>query len=155
MPHDPPISVTRAVRTIFGTGTVAFTLMGLAVGEDPRWFAAAAVFGGIWWGWDLLVAHVLEPLSDWAGHLFASAGFDAPPTVRPTLDEMIALLERHLERPTSRQVDLNAAIRLEEIYRTVKKDPDRARDVIRRARERYPDAPELRRYGGETGGMNG
>jgi hypothetical protein len=130
-----------------GVFTLVFAIIGVATG-DLRWWGASAVTGTAWWVWDLLVEHVLEPLEEWVvqvasgGSLGGGVGGD-----RPSLDETIAYLERHLERPTSRQVDINSAIRLEEIYRTVKKDPGRARAVIRTVRERYPDAPELERFG--------
>ncbi len=42
---------------------------------------------------------------------------------RPTLDDTIRLLESHLSQGASRSVEIQAAIRLEEIYRTVKQDP--------------------------------
>ncbi len=147
MPPQPlPIGAGRVVRAIFGTATVGFTLIGLLLARDPRWLAAAAAFGAVWWAWDLLVAHVFAPLEAWTTRTLAGDGLGPPPNVRPTLDETIQLLERHLERPTTRQVDINAAIRLEEIYRAIKRDPAKARRVIRTVRERYPDAPELQRY---------
>lgn len=131
---------------MFGTATVAFGLIGLAIRGDARWFAASGIFGAIWWAWDLLAAHVFAPLSDWAFRALSGDALGPPPNVRPTLDETIRLLENHLERPTTRQVDINAAIRLEEIYRTIKRDSAKARRAIRIVRERYPDAPELARY---------
>jgi hypothetical protein len=68
------------------------------------------------------------------------------PETRLTLEDNIRLLERHLEHRTSQKVDINSAIRLEEIYRTVKKDPNRASRVIQTVLDRYPDAPELERF---------
>jgi hypothetical protein len=129
---------------VFGTATILCFLGGFVFRADARWFVAAGVFGIIWWTWDLLVEHVFSPFGDWASNLFASgAGHGPPPNTRPTLDDTIRLLESHLEGRASRQVEINAAIRLEEIYRTVKKDRQKARGVIEEIKGRYPDAPEL------------
>jgi hypothetical protein len=141
------VSPWPVVRTTLAIFTAAFVVLGVASG-DLRWWAASAATGTAWWVWDLFVAHVLEPLEDWVVHVvsggFLEGGRDT--AGRPTLDETVAYLERHLANPTSRQVDLNAAIRLAEIYRTVKQDSARAEAVLRTVRERYPDAPELARF---------
>ena len=47
---------------------------------------------------------------------------------------------------------VNAAIRLDEIYRTVKKEPDKARRAVEKVRERYPEASEWERYDEAVGG---
>ena len=60
-------------------------------------------------------------------------------------------LEGHLERGASPRVEINAAIRLEEIYRTVKQDPERARRVVDLVLERYPTAPKLERFRRQRG----
>jgi hypothetical protein len=125
----------------------------IAVGDNPRLYAAAGAFGAVWWAWDLLVAHVFLPLGDWIRDTLMAGGVGLGNSdQRPSLDELIALLEGHLRSGTSEQVDLNAAIRLEEIYRTVKKDPERARAVIELVRQRYPDAPQLKQFGPTDGG---
>ncbi len=96
--------------------------------------------------------HVVVPTGDWIlGILTGLETVGEKSTLRPTLDDNIRLLESHLEKNASKQVCINAAIRLEEIYRTVKKDPERARRAIAKARELYPDAVELEGYG-ETAG---
>jgi hypothetical protein len=142
-----PISIEKAVRRIFGTATIVFAGVGFAVGDDPRWFVASGMCGVLWWSWDLLLEYVVTPVGDWiSGQLIGGGLMGSSAGMRPNLEEMIGLLEGHLRRGTSRKVDINAAVRLEEIYRTVKKDPGRAREVIRIARERYPDAAELARY---------
>ena len=86
-------------------------------------------------------------MGDWIEQLFTGYSVGVPHRDRPSLDDLIRLLESHLEQGASRQVDINSAIRLEEIYRTVKQDPEKARAVIAKVRERYPDAPELERFG--------
>lgn len=143
----PPYSITRVVRLIFGTATIVLLVAAFVVRSDPRLFVASAACGVIWWVWDLLVEYVATPLGDWVSRQLLGGGIGAlPPQVRPNLEEVVRLLEGYLQRGASRRVDINAAIRLEEIYRTVKKDPARARGAIRLAKERYPDAPELARY---------
>lgn len=145
-----PISIERIVRSIFGTATIVFAGVGLAVRDDPRWFVASGMCGILWWSWDLLLQYVFKPVGDWVSDQLIGGGvLGSSAGMRPNLEEMIGLLEGHLRRGTSRKVDINAAVRLEEIYRTVKKDPGRAREVVRIARERYPDAPELARYAPE------
>ena len=143
----PPYSSARVVRLIFGTATVVPLLAAILVRSDPRLFVASAACGTIWWVWDLLVEYVAAPLGYWVSTQLLGGGIGTlPPQARPNLEDVIRLLEGYLQRGASRKVDINAAIRLEEIYRTVKKDPARARAAIRLAKERYPDAPKLARY---------
>jgi hypothetical protein len=144
---QPPLSVGRVVRTILGTATAVLLVMGFVVRDDPRWLVAAGTCGLIWWGWDLLMEYVFTPIGEWITGAFMGGSIGAlPPQARPNLDEVTRLLEGYLRKRASRKVEINAAIRLEEIYRTVKQDPGRARAVIRLVRARYPDAPELERY---------
>ncbi len=122
-------------------------LAAFLIRSEPRLFVASAACGIIWWSWDLLVEYVATPFGYWVQTQLLGGGIGAlPPQARPNLEEVIRLLESHLQRGASRKVDINAAIRLEEIYRMVKKDPARARNAIRLAKERYPEAPELARY---------
>ena len=141
------ITVGRVIRLLFGTATVALLVFAFVVGRDPRLFAAAAVCGTIWWVWDLLTAHVFLPLGDWLTQTVVGGGLgEIDGSTRPGLDDLVRLLESHLEHGASQRVDINAAIRLEEIYRVVKKDPESARRVIQIVLRRYPDAPELARF---------
>lgn len=141
------IRVGTMVRVVLGSATVIAFVAALAIRTEPRLFVAAGAFGALWWGWDLLMEYVFLPLGDWMFGALAGGELEGRRNVnRLTLEDNIRLLESHLENPTSQQVDINSAIRLEEIYRTVKKDPDRARRAIERVIERYPDAPELQRY---------
>jgi len=143
--HDP--SPSAVVRGFLAAATVVFALAGLLV-RDARWFAASGAFGVMWLGWDVLTVHCLDPLGDWFSRHWSGlgdAGADAA-NLRPTLDDTVRLLERHLRPGVARSVVVQAAIRLEEIYRTVRDDPVKAREVIARARELVPDAEELRRY---------
>ncbi len=146
------ITVSTFARFLFGGGTVFCAVMGFVVENDPRWFAASGAFGILWWAWDFFMEYVFVPIGDWIEQLFTGYSVGVPHQDRPSLDDLIRLLESHLEQGASRQVDINSAIRLEEIYRTVKKDPEKARAVIAKVRKRYPDAPELERFG-EGDGM--
>ncbi len=134
------------MRAILGTATLASLAIGF-MSSEPRWFAASGAFGLMWWAWDLLVEHVFQPLGAWMFGIFTEGvGVETSHENRLTLDDTIRLLEGHIERGASRRVEINSAIRLEEIYRTVKKDPEAARRVIERVKQRYPDAAKLRRY---------
>jgi hypothetical protein len=147
--HDP--SPSAVVRGFLAAATVVFTLAGLLV-RDARWFAASGAFGVMWLGWDLLTAQFFDPLGDWLSRLW-SGGVGAEPdaaNLRPTLDDTVRLLESHLRPGVARSVVVQAAIRLEEIYRTIKDDPVKAREVMARARELVPDAAEFDRYGRDS-----
>ena len=142
---DP--SPSAVVRGFIAAATLVFTLAGL-LGADARWLVASGVFGAMWLGWDFLTAQFFDPFGDWLSRLWSGgvgAGPDAA-NLRPTLDDTVRLLESHLRPGVARPVVVQAAIRLEEIYRTIKDDPVRARDVIARARALVPDADELARY---------
>jgi hypothetical protein len=151
-----PISASKVVRTVFATGTIVFFAVGLVVRDDPRWFMAAGSLGLAWWIWDLLLDHVIVPLGDWFMGLFTGAGASEElGALRPTIDDTIRLLESHIEQDASEQVCVNAAIRLEEIYRTVKKDQERAREVVALVREKYPDADDWEGFDRVVGGGEG
>lgn len=157
MASNDPVSASKVVRAVFATGTVVFFTVGLLVRDDPRWFAAAGALGLVWWVWDLLLEYVFLPLSDWFfGLLTGQHVGEQMNDLRPTIDDTIRLLKSHLEHDASEQVCVNAAIRLEEIYRTVKKDPVSAKKVVKAVRERYPNASDWEgfdraRGGGEDG----
>lgn len=134
------------VRWVFGAATLIFGLVGL-FGDDVRWLVASGAFGVMWTAWDLLVANVFGPLGDWASQIWAGEGeAQAAADLRPTLDDTIRLLEHHLRPDVHHSVVVQSAVRLEEIYRTIKHDPVKAREVITRAREICPDAAELKAY---------
>lgn len=141
------ISASKVVRGVFAAGTVVFFVVGLAIRDDPRWFAAAGTLGIIWWIWDILVDHLFRPTGEWFfGVLTGHSGVEPLGELRPTIDDTIRFLESHIEHGASEQVCVNAAIRLEEIYRTVKNDPKRASEVVQSAKERFPNAPEWERW---------
>lgn len=141
-----PVTAGGIIRAIFAVATIAFGAVGLVFRGDPRWFVASGACGTLWLVWDVVRDHVGRPLGAWVARL-ATEGVDAPPrSARPSLDETVRYLEGHLRGDASRQVPVNAAVRLEEIYRLLYKDANRARAVIRLVRARFPEAPELARY---------
>jgi hypothetical protein len=133
------------VRTVFAGATVVFLVIGLVL-RSARLLAAAAVFGLVWTLWDLLWDRVLGPLGAWAARVVTEGAGETPAATRPTLDDTIRLLESHLAHGADRHVEIQAAIRLEEIYRTIRKDPERAREILEGVRRKYPDAEELQRH---------
>jgi hypothetical protein len=151
----PPSQVraSTAVRGIFGTATILTFLVALLARDDPRWFVISGTCATIWWAWDLLMEYVFVPIGDWLMLVLTGGELTSPPPgARPTMEDTIRLLESHLERGASRHVDINAALRLEEIYRTVKHDAESAKRVVEVALERYPDAKELDRFRSEMVG---
>lgn len=144
---DFPVSISAIVRRVFGGATIVFGAIGLLLRDDPRWFAASGACGALWLAWDVLRDHVLAPFGEWVHHALSGGITGGPaPNTRPTLEDTIRLLESHIAGEASRGVQINAAIRLEEIYRLIKKDEAKARDVIERVRGRFPDAVELGSY---------
>ncbi len=141
----PPTSPSVVGRRFLATATVVATVLGLL--GDPRWFAASGAFGIAWWGWDAIWGNVFGPLGGWLmGMLSGTSGVAAPPDL--TLDDTIRLLENHLQTDAvPRHVQIQSALRLAEIYRLNKQDPQRAQEVLARVRARWPDAPELQRAG--------
>ena len=147
MPSQSNVTQSAAVRRVLGLVTLVFVAAGFVFGTETKLFIAAGVFGTMWWAWDFLVEYVFEPIEDFMHHVLQGGAVSGDRTVsRPSLDDTVRLLENHLSNPTTAKVDINAAIRLEEIYRTAKKDSAAAARVIRMVCERYPDAPELQRF---------
>jgi hypothetical protein len=134
------------VRAVFATATVIFGGLGLLLGNG-KLLVTSGLCGVLWTVWDVVWDRLVGPTGEWAFRLLTEGTGGPPPNVRPTLDDTIRLLENHLEGTASRRVRIQAAIRLEEIYRTIRKDPERARAVARRIQALYPDAPELKRAG--------
>src|SRR5574341_990984 len=140
---DP--SPGRVVRGFVAGATAVFGAAALISGEPKAW-AACGVFGLMWAGWDFLGGYVFGPVGDWISRLWSGeAGTNRDDVdLLPTLDDTIRLLENHLRPGVARSVVMQSAIRLEEIYRTVQGDPAKAREVVARARQLFPDAEELR-----------
>jgi len=155
-PSHSSLTLSAAVRSVLGLTTLVLAGAGFVFDGSTQLFVAAGACATMWWAWDVLVEFVFEPIEDFAHHLLQGGAAQNDPSVaRPSIDDTVRLLENHLANPTSAKVDINAAIRLEEIYRTAKQDPARAQAVIRTVRERYPDAPELQRFGDNEGDLAG
>jgi hypothetical protein len=146
----PDTSPSKIGRFAFGAATLLS--VGLALFGDTRWFAGSAMFGAFWWLWDFFWDNVLGPFGGWLNGLLTGTS-GAPDAPRLTTDDTIRMLEDHLRSDgVPRHVQIQSAIRLEELYRLGRKDPAKAAEAIRLARARWPDAPELRAYGdGEAG----
>jgi len=137
----------RIVRVVLGVATIALLVFAFGVRNSLQLWAIAAAVGTAWWASDILTVHVFRPFGEWMTDVFMSGGVGVDDAAsRPKLDDLIRLLESHIARGTSQKVDINAAIRLEEIFRTVKKDPARAKAVMEIVRTRYPNAQELMRH---------
>jgi hypothetical protein len=135
------------VRAVFAGATVIFLVLGLTL-RSARLLGAAAVFGLVWTLWDVLWNRVLGPGGAWAARALTEGVGETPAATRPSLDDTVRLLENHLAHGADRHVEIQAAIRLEEIYRTIRMDPERAREVLERVRRKYPDSEELKRHDG-------
>ncbi|HEX9730184.1 MAG TPA: hypothetical protein VGA37_16945 [Gemmatimonadales bacterium] len=157
-PTQPYTNPGRIVRVAFAVATILFAVAGY-LAHDARLYVASGAFAVLWTLWDLVWDHVVAPFGEWVAVTLLQGGADGPPpNTRPTLEDTIRLLESHLASDeTAPHVKIQAAIRLEEIYRTVKKRPDRASDVVRRISQRFPDAAELARFHtrDEEGGVDG
>ncbi len=142
---DP--SPGRVVRGFAAGATAVFGVAALATGEPKAWVACGA-FGLMWAGWDFLGEYVFGPVGEWIARLWSGeAGPDRGAAgLLPTLDDTIRLLEHHVQPGVARSVVMQSAVRLEEIYRAIRGDPNKAREVIARARQLFPDAEELRHY---------
>lgn len=140
------LSPGKVVRGFLAAATLVFGVVGLLSGEAKAW-AASGAFGLMWAGWDFLGAYFFGPVGGWISRLWTGeVGADGAADLRPTLDDTVRLLENHLQPGGARSVVVQSAIRLEEIYRTIRGDAVKAREVIARARELFPDAEELRHY---------
>ena len=133
------MSPARVVRQGFAAAAIVLGAAGLISGE-PRAIAAGGAFGIMWTAWDLLMAYIALPLWDLMGDILQGGGGISRSSInlRPTLDDTIRYLHSHIDRDTSRAVDVQSALRLEEIYRLVKKDPAKARAVLEKVLARYP-----------------
>jgi hypothetical protein len=141
-PSDDWTRPESVVRAVFATATVVFGGLGLLL-REPRLLVAAGVCGALWTLWDVFWNRWIAPGGSWLFRSLTEGTGGDLPNLRPSLDDTIRLLENHLAGAAHPRVRIQAAIRLEEIFRTVKRDPARAREVLARARALFPDAPEL------------
>ena len=134
------------VRWALGAATVVFLVAGLAL-KSTRALVASGAFGAMWWAWDLLNDNVFTPLGNWLSGLLAGDVLADDDSDRLTLDETAELLERRLRPGTAPHIVIQAALRLEEIYRLDQHDLAKAHAVIQRARELVGDVPQLKQDG--------
>jgi hypothetical protein len=140
--NPPPGAV---VRWALGAATIFFLVAGL-LSKSAGALLASGAFGTMWWAWDLLSDNVFTPLGNWLSGLLSGdvlAGDNSDPL---TLGDTTELLEHRLRPGVAPHVVIQAALRLEEIYRLDQHDAAKARAVIERARELVGDAPQLKRY---------
>ena len=145
-PNDPGDPLPLAVvRWALGAATIVSLLAGL-LGKSTGALVASGAFGTMWWAWDLLNDNVLTPFGQWLSGLLSGDALARDDNDPLTLDETAELLEHRLQAGVAPHIVIQAALRLEEIYRMDRHDPAKARTVIARARELVGDAPELKRY---------
>jgi hypothetical protein len=147
---EPPSDLAprpgAVVRSLLGGATVVSLVFGWWLGGDARILALSSALGTVWLAWDLLTDYVIGPVAGFLGQVLSGqVGVQPSDATRPSLEDTIRLLENHIDHHASRHVQVNAALRLAEIYRTVKHDPERAHQVVERVRARFPDATELKR----------
>jgi hypothetical protein len=145
-PFQSPASPVDLGRKFLGAATIVTLVFGLA--GNARWFAASAALGTAWWAWDLLITNVLVPIGEWFTRMITGTALvEEPPDL--SLDDTVRLLESHLAADeVPRNVRIQSALRLAEIYQRGKNDPAKAREVLERVRAKWPDAPELKRFEG-------
>jgi hypothetical protein len=133
--------------TVFRTSLAIATWVSLAIGlvvKDVRWMVASGAFGTLWWTADIVVAWVLEPLAQFLGGRFLEGEADSPSVeTEHNLENTTRLLEHHIEGNAARHVQIQAALRLADLYRVLDGDEVRSRAVLDLVRSRFPDAEEL------------
>ena len=147
MSPTPISSPGRVVRAMFAAATIVTGGLGFAFGIAEL-LVVSGTFAILWTVWEWIWDAIVAPFGDWIMHTLVQGGVSgAPaPNIRPTLDDTIRLLESHLDGEASQSVQIQSAIRLEEIYRTVKDDEVLAAEVRQRVSERFPEARELERW---------
>jgi len=136
MPTAFGIFRTTLAGATWGSVLLAF------VTHDKRWFAASALFGAMWFIADSLAGKIFAPLAEFVlGWMRGDQ--DLPVELRPTVDDTIRLLEHHIENHADRHVQIQAALRLADIYRAVHRDDEKAAQILEKVRSRFPDAREL------------
>ena len=108
--YQNPVVVVRAVLM---AATVVFGLLGLLL-REAKLLAAAGAFAVLWTVWDVLWERAFGPMGEWAVRALTEGIGEPPVNTRPTLDETIEMLERHLAGGAPRHVEIQVAIRLEE-----------------------------------------
>ena len=131
------------VRTGLALGTIVFAVIGTVRRGDVGWYAASGLMGTMWWLWDFFVEWLFAPIGAALARLFLEGG-DMPPKRDP--EDTAQWLEARLEQTVTRQSDIQAALRLADLYRVMHDDPVRARAVVEMMKTRYPRDADLARY---------
>ncbi len=156
LPPGGGINPSRIPRAAFAAATIVTAALGFilefsGIEGSARLFVASGAFGLIWWAWDLIVDYVTTPLGRWAQSMMEGGSLKYTPP-RYGVDDTIRVLEQRLARGGGRKQEIQTAMRLADIYRGVKRDEIKARAVISRVREKYPEALELSTYWESLGG---
>jgi hypothetical protein len=130
------------VRVFLGTATWGSLGLGLLT-RDVRWFMTAGALGTIWWLADFLWNRIMTPLGGFLAQAARGEGALPPPGPLLSVEDTVRLLEAHIEGDSSRHVQIQAALRLADLYRAAYHDNVRALEIIERVRTRFPDAKEL------------
>lgn len=147
MSDDLPVSASGVVRVVLAIATVGFATLGFVVDDDPRFFVASGACGTMWLAWDVIRDYVVAPMGEWLTRAGADAAAAASADLSgETIDDLIQLLERRVHGGGPAEQQVRAAVQLEELYRLVKHDPERAKAVIRWVRAQCAGARELERY---------
>jgi hypothetical protein len=137
------LTAYTVIRMFLGTATWVSVGLGLLT-RDVRWFVTAGALGTIWWLADFLWNRVVTPFGEFLEQV-ARGEIDPPPASAVlSVEDTVRLLEDHINGDASRQVQIQAALRLADLYRAAYHDNARAVDVIRRVKNRFPDAEELK-----------
>ncbi len=145
MPRFGPAQSPGIVGRRFLAGATVLAAIG-GIAGDSKWLGAAAALGTAWWGWDFLCDNVFGPLGRLLTAMITGTSLiEQGPDL--SVDDRIRLLENNLAGDgVTRHVQIQSALRLAEIYQLTRKDPAKAREVIERAKEKWPDAPELKLF---------
>src|SRR5512134_2652076 len=109
-PSDRWTQPEAVVRAVFAAATFLFGGLGLGLGER-RLLIAAGICGILWTVWDVFWERWIAPGSAWMFRTFTEGTGGDLPNTRPTLDDTIRLLERHLAGTATPHVRIQAAIR--------------------------------------------
>ncbi len=137
-----PVSAFGIFRSTLALSTWGSLGIGAWTG-DVRWFVASGAFGTLWWTADSLVEWAIRPLVDLLGQVIQGSVRTSSSQVGPSLEDTVSRLEAHIDNNAARAVQIQAALKLSDIYRAVYKDAVRAQAILALARTRFPDAPEL------------
>ena len=130
------------VRIILGAAS--WGALGIALWtKDLRWAAASCGFGTFWWFSDFFGSRIFRPFGGLVLQVFRG-GPGRPVLDQRTIHDAMSELEiQVLDQATSREVQIQAALRLSDLYRVINQDEVRAEAVMNLVRGRFPDAVEL------------